>query len=596
MGARRRRRRQPRRGGRAGGARDGGLVRALKRAAGARRRRGSADGQAPQGPRAGAPAPLPARRAGRGRSPEPHLDEFWTRHPVDPEVREFAEALVRGTKLHEAKIDELISQYAENWELERMAVVDRNILRQGIFELLWGTGVPPEGRHQRGPRGGQEVQHPGVEPLHQRDPRPHPQRAASGSLAEACHPLRGPLRRPRQPGSAHRRAGRRGLRGRPRDAVPGRPGRLRRRSRSPAWSAGRARERRWWRATTSTARWACSISAGSTPARARPPSGRATPRRGPPGLPRPRCRSSAPSRRRPWSTRARAIPRSGTISCRRRTGSQVFGDFATRLCFVGHSHLPGRVVAGLERAGARAGRLDAPSRAGASRRRAALHHQRRQRGPAARPRSARRLRAVGPGRANRDDPARRRTTTRRRPRKILARRAAARAGRSARQWGVSPAAHPRARAASLVVLALSGVLGALAFPTTDWSLLAWVWLVPALVSGLDARAARRSRGRLARRHRVLRRAPALARSHLPALQRDPVAGHVAADRRARRVLRPVPGRGGGRGRVARAAGSAPGARSPSRPRSGWRGSGCAGTSWAASRGACSATPSTRRCR
>jgi len=59
-------------------------------------------------------------------------------------VREFADALIRGTKLHEAKIDELISQYAQHWELERMAVVDRNILRQGIFELRWGTGVPPK--------------------------------------------------------------------------------------------------------------------------------------------------------------------------------------------------------------------------------------------------------------------------------------------------------------------------------------------------------------------------------------------------------------------------------------------------------------------
>jgi transcription antitermination protein NusB len=77
-------------------------------------------------------------------SPEPYLDEFWARHPVDVEVRDFTEALIRGTKVHEAKIDEMISQYAENWELERMAVVDRNILRQGIFELLWEEGVPPK--------------------------------------------------------------------------------------------------------------------------------------------------------------------------------------------------------------------------------------------------------------------------------------------------------------------------------------------------------------------------------------------------------------------------------------------------------------------
>jgi transcription antitermination factor NusB len=77
-------------------------------------------------------------------SAEPHLDEFWARHPVERDVRDFADALIRGTKQHEGKIDEMISQYAENWELERMAVVDRNILRQGIFELLWMGEVPPK--------------------------------------------------------------------------------------------------------------------------------------------------------------------------------------------------------------------------------------------------------------------------------------------------------------------------------------------------------------------------------------------------------------------------------------------------------------------
>ena len=77
-------------------------------------------------------------------NPEPHLPEFWARHPVDREVREFAEVLIRGAKLHEPKIDELISQFAENWELDRMAVVDRNILRQGVFEILWTEDVPPK--------------------------------------------------------------------------------------------------------------------------------------------------------------------------------------------------------------------------------------------------------------------------------------------------------------------------------------------------------------------------------------------------------------------------------------------------------------------
>ncbi len=71
-------------------------------------------------------------------------EEFWSRHPVDPEARTFAETLVRGTKLHQEKIDELITQYAENWDLDRIAVVDRNILRVGIFELLWTADIPPK--------------------------------------------------------------------------------------------------------------------------------------------------------------------------------------------------------------------------------------------------------------------------------------------------------------------------------------------------------------------------------------------------------------------------------------------------------------------
>ncbi|MBI2555247.1 MAG: transcription antitermination factor NusB [Candidatus Rokubacteria bacterium] len=71
-------------------------------------------------------------------------EEFWSRHPVDPEVRAFAEVLVRGATLHREKIDELIAQYALHWDLERMAVADRNILRAGIFELLWTTDVPPK--------------------------------------------------------------------------------------------------------------------------------------------------------------------------------------------------------------------------------------------------------------------------------------------------------------------------------------------------------------------------------------------------------------------------------------------------------------------
>src|SRR4030095_8930590 len=95
------------------------------------------------------------------------------------------------------------------------------------------------------------------------------------------------------------------------------------------------------------------------------------------------------------------------------------------------------------------------------------------------------------------------------------------------------------------LLIASGALGALAFPGADWSLFAWIWLLPPLCCGPArkprAAPARRARGRMARRHRVLPRAPALARSHVSALQRDPVADHVATHRRARRVLWPLRG-------------------------------------------------------
>ena len=59
-------------------------------------------------------------------------------------MRGFVESLVRGTKLHQQKIDEVIGQFAENWDLDRMAVVDRNILREGVFELMWMMEIPPK--------------------------------------------------------------------------------------------------------------------------------------------------------------------------------------------------------------------------------------------------------------------------------------------------------------------------------------------------------------------------------------------------------------------------------------------------------------------
>jgi N utilization substance protein B len=59
-----------------------------------------------------------------------------------PPVPGYAADLVRGVAVHAARIDELISQYAQGWTMDRMPAVDRNVLRLGVYELLWADDVP----------------------------------------------------------------------------------------------------------------------------------------------------------------------------------------------------------------------------------------------------------------------------------------------------------------------------------------------------------------------------------------------------------------------------------------------------------------------
>jgi N utilization substance protein B len=57
-------------------------------------------------------------------------------------TREFATKIFRGTLDHLAQIDEMIVAQADNWRIERMAVVDRNIIRMSIYEFLYETDTP----------------------------------------------------------------------------------------------------------------------------------------------------------------------------------------------------------------------------------------------------------------------------------------------------------------------------------------------------------------------------------------------------------------------------------------------------------------------
>ncbi len=70
------------------------------------------------------------------------LEEFWAQRRVPPDVRAFTERLVEGVMSHHHQLDTVIEAHAVNWTLPRMPVVDRNILRIGLCELLWVPDVP----------------------------------------------------------------------------------------------------------------------------------------------------------------------------------------------------------------------------------------------------------------------------------------------------------------------------------------------------------------------------------------------------------------------------------------------------------------------
>jgi transcription antitermination protein NusB len=57
-------------------------------------------------------------------------------------TNDYTSALVRGVVEHRSRIDELLTEYAEGWTLNRMPAVDRNVLRLGVFELMWADDVP----------------------------------------------------------------------------------------------------------------------------------------------------------------------------------------------------------------------------------------------------------------------------------------------------------------------------------------------------------------------------------------------------------------------------------------------------------------------
>jgi len=70
------------------------------------------------------------------------LADFWEMNQEDDEIKDFANLLIKGAIENLDKIDSQISKFAENWEISRMAVVDRNILRLASYELLFLKDIP----------------------------------------------------------------------------------------------------------------------------------------------------------------------------------------------------------------------------------------------------------------------------------------------------------------------------------------------------------------------------------------------------------------------------------------------------------------------
>lgn len=78
-----------------------------------------------------------------GKKPDQRdLDDFWADRKENDDLRKFTENIIRGTIDHLTEIDAAIQQAADHWVLQRMAAVDRNILRSAAYELLYCSDIP----------------------------------------------------------------------------------------------------------------------------------------------------------------------------------------------------------------------------------------------------------------------------------------------------------------------------------------------------------------------------------------------------------------------------------------------------------------------
>ena len=78
-----------------------------------------------------------------GKDPQAQSESVARDGRMRAKARQFAEELARGVIAHHTEIDPLISQHAENWEIDRMGTVDRNAMRIAVYEMLHRDDIPP---------------------------------------------------------------------------------------------------------------------------------------------------------------------------------------------------------------------------------------------------------------------------------------------------------------------------------------------------------------------------------------------------------------------------------------------------------------------
>jgi len=71
------------------------------------------------------------------------IAQFWKDKKSSKEIREYATWLVKGIISHQEEINKLIQSISDHWRLSRMALIDRNILRTAVFELLYEENIAP---------------------------------------------------------------------------------------------------------------------------------------------------------------------------------------------------------------------------------------------------------------------------------------------------------------------------------------------------------------------------------------------------------------------------------------------------------------------